>query len=105
MKKKFLYSAVAVLIIFPAITTAEEVEEQKIKTLDEVVVTATKTEETRKDVPNSVILYDQYDIKDDPAMSIGELMANDYGIDWRNQGDSGGAAQYIYISGMSGNAR
>ena len=104
MKKKFLYSAVAVLIIFPAITTAEEVEEQKIKTLDEVVVTATKTEETRKDVPNSVILYDQYDIKDDPAMSIGELMANDSGIDWRTQGDSGGAAQTLHIRGMSGNA-
>jgi iron complex outermembrane receptor protein len=84
--------------------TAEEVEEQKIKTLDEVVVTATKTEETRKDVPNSVILYDQYDIKDDPAMSIGELMANDSGIDWRTQGDSGGAAQTLHIRGMSGNA-
>jgi iron complex outermembrane receptor protein len=104
MKKKFLYSAVAVLIIFPAITTAEEVEEQKIKTLDEVVVTATKTEETRKDVPNAVILYDQYDIQDLPVMSIGELLANDPGVDWRTKGDFGGAAQEIHIRGMSGNS-
>ena len=91
-------------MIFPAISMAEEMEEQTIKTLDEVVVTATKTEETRKDVPNSVILYDQYDIQDAPAISIGELMANDPGIDWRTQGDSGGAAQTIHIRGMSGNA-
>jgi outer membrane cobalamin receptor len=104
MNKKILYSTVAALMIFPAIALAEEIEEQKIKTLDEVVVTATKTEETRKDVPNSVILYDQYDIQDAPAISIGELMANDPGIDWRTQGDSGGASQTIHIRGMSGNA-
>jgi outer membrane cobalamin receptor len=104
MNKKILYSTVAALMIFPAISMAEETEEQKIKTLDEVVVTATKTEETRKDVPNTVILYDQYDIQDDPAISIGELMANDPGIDWRTQGDSGGAAQTVHIRGMSGEA-
>jgi outer membrane cobalamin receptor len=104
MNKKVLYSTVAALMIFPAISIAEEMEDQKIKTLDEVVVTATKTEETRKDVPNSVILYDQYDIQDAPAISIGEMMANDPGIDWRTQGDSGGAAQTIHIRGMSGNA-
>ena len=104
MRKKFFYSALAALMIVPAISMAEEPEKQKIKTLDEVVVSATKVEETRKDVPNSVILYDQYDIQDKPAVSIGELMANDPGIDWRTQGDSGGAAQTIHIRGMSSNA-
>ncbi len=105
MNKKILYSTIAALMIFPVISMAEEKSDQeKIKTLDEVVVTATKTEETRKDVPNSVILYDQYDIQDAPAISIGEMMANDPGIDWRTQGDSGGASQTIHIRGMSGNA-
>jgi hypothetical protein len=48
MKKKIIYAGIASLIFIPAISMAEEVEDQKIKTLDEVVVTATKTEETRK---------------------------------------------------------
>ena len=104
MNKKIFYSTVAALMIFPAISMGEEPEEEKIKTLDEVVVTATKTEETRKDVPNSVVLFDEFDIQDAPAIGIGELMANDPGIDWRTQGDSGGAAQTIHIRGMSGNA-
>ena len=104
MKKKFIYAGIASLIFIPAISMAGEVEDQKIKTLDEVVVTATKTEETRKNVPNPVILYDEYDIDVAPALSIGELIANDPGIDWRIQGDAGGAAQTIHIRGMSTNA-
>ena len=76
MNKSVLYSTVAALMIFPAMSMAEEESDQeKIKTLDEVVVTATKTEETRKDVPNSVILYDEYDLEDLPSTSIGELLA------------------------------
>jgi len=104
MKKRILYSTAAVLMIFPCFAMADEAEQEKMKTLDEVVVTATKTEETRKNVPNSVILYDEYDIDVTPALNIGELMANDPGIDWRTQGDSGGAAQAIHIRGMSGEA-
>ena len=83
---------------------AEETEKKNMTTLDEVVVTATKTPETRQDVPNTVILYDQYDIQDAPVAGLGDLLANDPGIDWRTQGDSGGAAQTIHIRGMSGEA-
>jgi outer membrane cobalamin receptor len=104
VKRTILYSAFAALMVFPAISVADDANEKNMKTLEEVVVTATKTEETRQDIPNSVILYDQYDIQDAPAISIGELLANDPGIDWRTQGDSGGAAQTIHIRGMSGEA-
>jgi iron complex outermembrane receptor protein len=102
MNKKIFYSSVAALLIFPALSLADEPEEEKIKTLDEVVVTATKIEETRRDVPNSVILYDEYDIEELPVTGIGELLANDPGIDWRTKGDFGGAAQEIHIRGMNG---
>src|SRR5210317_1555370 len=102
MNKKLLYSTVAAVMLLPAVSTAEEPEEEKIKTLDEVVVTATKIEETRRDVPNSVILYDEYDIEELPVTGIGELLANDPGIDWRTKGDFGGAAQEIHIRGMNG---
>ena len=94
----------ATLMLLPAICMAEEAVEKKTQTLDEVVVTATKIEETRKDVPNSVIVYDEFDVKFFPATGIGEVLANDPGLDWRTQGDFGGAAQTVHIRGMSGNA-
>ncbi len=104
MNKNYLYASLAVLMAFPVLCLAEEAGQQDIKTLDEVVVSATKVEETRREVPNSVILYDRYDIEDGPVSGIGELLANDLGLDWRTQGDAGGAAHTIHIRGMSGEA-
>jgi iron complex outermembrane receptor protein len=68
--------------------------------MDEVVVSATKTREKRKDIPNAVILKDDIEIEASPAKSLGELFANELGIDWRTYGDYGGAAQEIRIRGM-----
>ena len=73
-------------------------------TLKEVVVTATKTEEKRKDIPNSVVVLDAMDIQESAATSVGELLANELGIDLRTFGNYGGASQEIHIRGMSGNA-
>lgn len=70
-------------------------------TMDSVVVTATKTEEQRKDVPNAVIVLDDVDIEQAPATSVGDLLGGKTGIDWRTRGDYGGAAQEIQIRGMS----
>lgn len=68
--------------------------------MDEVVVTATKTEEKRKDIANSVIIMDDMDIRESAAENLGELFANELGIDWRTYGNYGGAAQEIKIRGM-----
>ena len=72
--------------------------------LEELVVTATKTEEKRKDISNAVIIMDEADIQESSADSLGELLANEMGVDWRTYGDYGGAAEEIHIRGMSGNA-
>lgn len=101
MKRKTLYICIASFMLLPSMGLAAE---NQIKTLDEVVVTATKVEESRKDVPNSIIHYDAYDIGEMPVEGVGELLANDPGLDWRTQGDFGGAAQMINIRGMSSNA-
>ena len=77
---------------------------EPVNVLDEVVVTATKTEEKRKDVSSNIIIIDAMDIEESPAKTLGELLANDPGIDWRTRGDYGGAAQEIHIRGMAGNA-
>jgi iron complex outermembrane receptor protein len=72
--------------------------------MDEVVVTATKTTEKRKDIPNATILMDKMDVQESPAKSLGELLANEPGVDWRTQGNYGGAVDEIHVRGMSGNA-
>ncbi|MFH1675015.1 MAG: TonB-dependent receptor [Pseudomonadota bacterium] len=72
--------------------------------MDEIVVTATKTMEKRKDIPNAVIVMDEMDIQESPATSVGDLLANELGVDWRTRGNYGGAAEEIHIRGMDGDA-
>ena len=67
-------------------------------------MTATKTKETRKEIANSVVLKDALDIEEAPASSLGELLANEPGLDWRTYGNYGGAAEAIKIRGMSADA-
>ncbi len=94
-----LFVCIAVLIA-PAIGRAQE----KTVAMEEIVVTATKTEEKRQDVPNPVILMNRADIEESPANSLGDLLGNELGIDWRSYGNYGGAAETINIRGFSGNA-
>ncbi len=95
MKKLVYLSIVIYSFVFASMSIAEEAT-----TMDEVVVTATKTRELRKDVPNSVILIDDLDIEASPATSVGDLLGSESGIDWRTRGNYGGAAQTIHIRGM-----
>ena len=88
------------LILLPLWAQADEGEPIL---MDEVVVTATKTTEKRRDIPNAVILMDDTDIQASPAKSLGELFANELGVDWRTYGNYGGAAEEVHIRGMSGN--
>ena len=106
-RRRLLFPLGLVMVFgFPVFTIAgEEIDNSEaVNVLDEVVVTATKTEEKRKDVSSSVIIIDAMDIEESPAKTLGELLANDPGIDWRTRGDYGGARQEIHIRGMAGNA-
>ena len=47
---------------------------------------------------------DKIDIEESSAKSLGELLANEPGIDLRTYGNYGGAPEEIHIRGMSGNA-
>lgn len=83
---------------------ASEESPGKEVVMDEIVVTATKTPERRKDIPNSVVIINKKDIQASGAKSIGELLANEPGIDWQTYGNYGGARQELYIRGMQSNA-
>jgi len=104
MKGRIIVFFVALIMVaLPGLGNAQNKQEDTV-TLKEVVVTATKTEEKRSDVPNSIVIMDEVDIQESSAQSLGELLANELGIDWRTQGNYGGAAEAIDIRGMSGNA-
>ncbi|MCF8068910.1 MAG: TonB-dependent receptor [Desulfobacterales bacterium] len=104
MRKGLIYWMVlAITLCLPVVSSAEEDKHEApvVTTMEEVLVSATKTEEQRKDIPNSVILVDRYDIQESPAKTVGELLGNELGIDWRTYGNYGGASEEIKIRGMS----
>ncbi|HOX15070.1 MAG TPA: TonB-dependent receptor [Smithellaceae bacterium] len=90
--------------VFRTIAASGEELQKDTILMDEVVVTATKTPEKRKDIPNAMVIMDQKDIQASGAKSVGELLANEPGIDWQTYGNYGGASQEIHIRGMKGNA-
>ena len=106
MKRHIVISSLIALFVFPAFCMAEsgKKSDMPVETLDEVVVSATKTPEKRRDVPNALIVVDELQIEESPAKTLGELLANEPGIDWRTYGDYGGARGTIHIRGMEGNA-
>ncbi|MFZ5563522.1 MAG: TonB-dependent receptor [Thermodesulfobacteriota bacterium] len=104
MKSKIralLFAGIVVYMTTGVSALAETQKAQPTAVLDEIVVTATKTEETRKDVPNAVVLVDDTEIEAAPAATLGDLLANKPGVDFRTLGNYGGAGQSLQIRGMS----
>jgi len=90
MKKEILYSAVAALMVFPAITIAEETKEQKIKTLDEVVVTATRAPTTLEKIGgSSVTVITAEDIEAQQHSTVNQILRGTLGIDIGSEGSFG----------------
>lgn len=103
MRKLLALGIGLIMLVVPGPSASAEEGKQETKvTMDEVVVTATKTDEKRKDLPHSVIVVDDMDIEASPATSVGDLLGNELGMDWRTRGNYGGAAQEIHIRGMGG---
>lgn len=108
--KKFSKSVVVLVLFLLVICSgsfalaAAEDPDEKATIMEEIVVTATKTPEKRKDIPNALIILDKTDIQTSGAKTVGELLANEPGADWQTYGNYGGAAQEISIRGMRGNA-
>ncbi len=98
MNKKVFLVVMAGLLCSKGVFGAEQI---KSFTGDEMIVTATKTENKRKDITNAVLVLDEAEIKNSPAQTLGVLLANQLGIDNQTYGNYGGAFQEIQIRGMS----
>ncbi|MFZ2395535.1 MAG: TonB-dependent receptor [Smithella sp.] len=104
MKKILFFVLLFSLVVFSPVQAEEKKAGDAIVTMEEIVVTATKIPEKRKDIPHAVIIIDKKDIQTSGAKSIGELLANEPGVDWQSYGNYAGASQEIHIRGMRGNA-
>ncbi len=69
-------------------------------TLDTVVVTASKTEESKREVTTNITVITQEDIRKSTAKDLSDLMAqNGFQVY-----DTGGGAKTVYIRGMGGSS-
>ena len=93
MNKKILYLTVAALMIFPAIALAEETDEQKIKTMEEVVVTATRAPKDIKKFPGNVTVISAEEIADSGALSIVGVLEKNANIHVRTFSGNSSQAQ------------
>lgn len=91
MKKRIFYSTLAAILILPALGLAEGEEGDRIKTLDEVVVTATRTAQEIKTVPANVTIITADQIVESGASSIVDLLEKQANIHFRTF--SGNASQ------------
>jgi len=104
MKPVLTCAALAALLYPGQILAAAPAPADTPYTMDEVVVSATKTEEQRRDIAPAVILLDREDIAASPGNTVGQVLAGETGVDWRTHGDYGGASEEIHLRGMDANA-
>ena len=73
---RFFIAFLAVALLLPAYSWALDYTEspEAVAVMDEVVVTATKTEEKRRDIVNAVVVKDAADIAEAPAESLGSFI-------------------------------
>jgi iron complex outermembrane receptor protein len=93
MKKKMYYFGFAAFMFFSAVAMAEETDEDKVKTMDEVVVTATRTEKDVKKVPANVTVITAEEIADSGASSLIEVLASQANIHVRTYSGNSSQAQ------------
>ena len=87
MKKVLVVVLLFSVFVFSPVQAEDKKDGDAIVTMEEIVVTATKIPEKRKDIPNAVIIIDKKDIQTSGAKSIGELLANEPGVEWKTYGN------------------
>lgn len=80
MKKRIISFAVATLMVIPVLSLAAETDKTDIKTLEGVVVTASRTAKDVKKVPANVTIITAEQISDSGAASIVEVLENQANI-------------------------
>lgn len=78
MKKKYFWFLICLFMLLPGLTQAED--EEPVSTLDEMVVTASRVPEQKKDLTINVTIIDENDIKLSAAKDLGDLLSEKAGV-------------------------
>ncbi|MBW1972077.1 MAG: TonB-dependent receptor [Deltaproteobacteria bacterium] len=100
----FLLTIIAIISLFSNISFAngEKNKKEKVLKLKEIVVTATRTESTLKDIPASITVISREDIKRSPAQTVDQLLALEVGIDVRRPRGLTEGAPSVTMRGVGG---
>jgi len=95
MKKRICLFVLAAVVSLPCLAYSQEGTKPKepIVTMDEVVVTGTRSEEKVERIPANVTVIDQEDIKNSSAKSVPDLLRSQEGIVVRDLLSNGKSAQ------------
>lgn len=85
---------VAALILPSVLTLASAASAEETVRSDEVRVTATRVARELHDVPMSVSVMTEEDIRKSPARTVGELLEDVPGVQIHNSGQSGTQARF-----------
>lgn len=102
MKIRLLTIIAAMMFLFCAPAQAEQVKEKRMD-LDEVVVTATRTERTTEEIPAAVSVVTKEDIKDTRMFSLKEALTGLPGV--QSESKNGGYDTRLIIRGAGLKAR
>jgi vitamin B12 transporter len=99
MIKNFCY---LVIIIFPICSFAQNKDSIKTYQLSDVVISATRTETSLMELANSITIIDSTEIKRRNKTTVFELLKDEYGISFTQEGGANKLAS-IYIRGSNSN--
>ena len=98
--RAMVLSALSALLVSPALS-AEENKPDDVMLLDEITVTATKTERNVRDVPASVSVITKEDIEQRHEVKTADLLRNEAGIDFLSN-PSGAFPASVQLRGLPG---
>ena len=78
MKKKCFTFLICMVMLLPGLTQAKD--EMPVSTLDEMVVTASRVPEQKKDLTTNITIIDENDIKMSTARDLGDLLSEKAGV-------------------------
>ncbi len=97
--RRWIQMSVAALIATLGVAQAEEASTNEVVRTGEVVVSATRTERLRSEIPVSVAVVPEHEIKKKPAQSLLEVLRDIPGVTISDNGGNG--LKYVRIRGES----
>lgn len=93
----------ALMLSMPNVKLLAQTDSLQTRFLDEVIISASRSEQLIKDVPRSVSIIDQKKIEESTYNSIGDLLSTQEGVYLVGANQTPGTNQTLFLRGAGGN--